>query len=296
MICPKCGRNIPDGTICPCSRAQALSSNPAVNALKTLGSSTMFLVFAILMSLVPVLSVLGQLALRSNMGELMYYAMQLDLDPSVLYPMVNALGSASVGTAIVSAIPSILMAVGIWITYVSCRNGMSGNITTSGLTICKVLSIISLVCLCIVAAAVLLLLVVLLIVGVSESGYDGMGEAMSVIAVVFFVIFGAVFALTIVYEACIIKTINRIKATATTGVPNNRIPNFLIVMNYIVAVCSALSGFANLLTSPALGLGCFASAAALILISLILSKYRSGMTMLMYPPVQPVYPPQQPWQ
>lgn len=303
MICPKCGRSIPDGTICPCSMAQPLSSNPAVNTLKTLGSSPLFLVFAILMSLAPLLSILGQMMMRSNMGELMYYAMQLDLDPGVLYPFLNAVSNASVGTAVLSAAPSVLIAVGLWITYASCRSTQSGNVSTAGMTICKVLAVITLVCLCICAALMLILAVILLAAGVSESAvsdgyYSGMTQAVMAMVGVFLVIIAVVFALTIIYEVCVIKTINRIKATAVTGTPDNRIPNFLIVMNYIAAVGSGLAGLGNLFTAPAVALSALASAASLILISILLSKYRSGMTLLMYPPVQPVYPqqpPQGPW-
>ena len=47
MICPKCGRTVPDGAPCPCG-APVLSSNPAVNLKKTLGSSPKFLTAAIL--------------------------------------------------------------------------------------------------------------------------------------------------------------------------------------------------------------------------------------------------------
>ena len=46
MICPKCGRTVPDGAPCPCG-APVLSSNPAVNLMKTLGSSPKFLTAAI---------------------------------------------------------------------------------------------------------------------------------------------------------------------------------------------------------------------------------------------------------
>lgn len=305
MICPKCGRNIPDGTVCPCSQGQVLSSNPAVNMLKTLGSSTPFLVFAILMSLVPVLSIISQASLQSNMGDLMYYAMQLDLDPSVLYPAMDALGSVSVGSAIAAAIPSILIAVGVWITYVSCRNTQSGNVSTAGMTICKVLVIINLVCVCLAGAVLAIVFVIALAKGVSDAAYyggydDGTQTAVTAVLVVFLIIFVVVIALAILYQISVVKTINRIKATAVSGVPNNRIPNFLIVMNYILAVCSALGGILNLFTSPIMGFSGLVSAASMILISILLSKYRAGMAQLMYPPVQPAYPqqpmpPQGPW-
>ena len=242
MICPKCGRNIPDGSVCPCSyNTPVLSSNPAVNTLKTIGSSPLFLVVSILLSIAPVLTIASQLGLRDN---------------------------------------------------------MCGNVSTAGLTICKVLSIISLVCICIFAAILVLFMVILLIAGVAEAandvyGYDAsIAQAGIAVLLVLFVILAAVLALAVIYQVCVIKTINRIKATATTGVPDNRIPNFLVVMNYIEAAGMVLAGLANLFTTPILGLGSLVGAATLVIISIILTRYRSGMTLLMYPPVQPVYPQQ----
>lgn len=299
MICPKCGRNIPDGSVCPCSyNTPVLSSNPAVNTLKTIGSSPLFLVVSILLSITPVLTIASQLGLRDNVWDLFYYAMQLDLDPSLFYPVIDAASSMSVAGAVLSAVPAILIAVAMWITYASCRDTQSGNVSTAGLTICKVLSIISLVCICILAAILVLFMVIFMIAGMAEAandvyGYDAsIAQAGIAVLLVLFVILAAVLALVIIYQVCVIKTINRIKATATTGVPDNRIPNFLVVMNYIEAAGMVLAGLANLFTTPILGLGSLVGAATLVIISIILTRYRSGMTLLMYPPVQPVYPQQ----
>lgn len=299
MICPKCGRTIPDGSVCPCSyNTPALSSNPAVNTLKTIGSSSLFLVAAILLSVLPLLSIAGQMSVGDAVSDFMYYAMQLDLDPSVFYPILNAVDSASIVSAVFSSVPAILIAVAMWITYASCRSTQSGNVSTAGLTICKVLSIISLVCACIGGACALLVTVIMLIAGgtmMEDIAYefgDSIGQATMAVIVVVCIAVIAVLVLMILYEASVIKTINRIKATAATGVPDNRISNFLIVMNYIAAVGSAISGLANLFTSPVIGLISLVNAATLILISIILTRYRSGMTLLMYPPVQPVYPQQ----
>ena len=299
MICPKCGRNIPDGSVCPCSyNTPVLSSNPAVNTLKTIGSSPLFLVVSILLSIAPVLTIASQLGLRDNVWDLFYYAMQLDLDPSLFYPVIDAASSMSVAGAVLSAVPAILIAVAMWITYASCRDTQSVNVSTAGLTICKVLSIISLVCICILAAILVLFMVIFMIAGMAEAandvyGYDAsIAQAGIAVLLVLFVILAAVLALVIIYQVCVIKTINRIKATATTGVPDNRIPNFLVVMNYIEAASMVLAGLANLFTTPILGLGSLVGAATLVIISIILTRYRSGMTLLMYPPVQPVYPQQ----
>ena len=57
MICPKCGRMVPDGSQCPCG-APVLSSNPAVNLLKTIGSSPKFLTAVILYTVMVVFNIL----------------------------------------------------------------------------------------------------------------------------------------------------------------------------------------------------------------------------------------------
>ncbi len=62
MICPKCGRPIPDGSACSCTYVTpAFSNNPAVNALKASGASPLFLSAVILYTLTPLLSVVTAL-------------------------------------------------------------------------------------------------------------------------------------------------------------------------------------------------------------------------------------------
>ena len=100
----------------------------------------------------------------------------------------------------------------------------------------------------------------------------------------------AVLALLLVYEICVIKTINRIKASALHGVPDNRVPRFLTVFMMIMGVLNGLSGLVALFTAPLGGLASLAAAACMVLMSLLLGDYRRQMTMLLYPPVQPVYP------
>ena len=61
MICPKCGRMVPDGSQCPCG-APVLSSNPAVNLLKTIGSSPKFLTAVILYTVMVLFNILSSFA------------------------------------------------------------------------------------------------------------------------------------------------------------------------------------------------------------------------------------------
>ncbi len=61
MICPNCGRDIPDGSVCPCTlQSTPLSDNPALNIVKTIGSSPLFLVMTIFLSLSTLFTILSR--------------------------------------------------------------------------------------------------------------------------------------------------------------------------------------------------------------------------------------------
>lgn len=309
MICPKCGRMVPDGSQCPCG-APVLSSNPAVNLLKTIGSSPKFLTAVILYTVMVVFNILMSFSSGDWINALYYYGANYGLDPDIFYPMMSALESSSLLGAVMGSIPAILLAVGMWMFYVTCRNTQSGNISTAGLTICKVIAYIVLVFICALAALLLVMAVLLMIGGVATtSAYnsyyydDGSAAVLITVLGVLLVVLAAVMALLIAYYVCVIKTINRIKASALNGAPDNRIPRFLTVLMMVTGVLSGLGGLFSLFTTPAAGIASLAGAVCAILMALLLSEYRAKMSMLLYPPVQPMYnnmppygnvPPQQP--
>lgn len=300
MICPKCGREIPDGTVCPCSAgAPALSTNPALNVIKTIGSSPMFLVAAVLYSLGVLLTFIGNISASSDVtGWLMSFAYEMDVDMSYLYPYLQGASSTNAFSVVLSTIPAILIAVAFWLHYATCRGMKSGGISTAGLTIWKVMNYISLVCV-IVAAVIFAVAFIIILIGGIASG-DSDGAAVVGIAILCIIIVGIVFGLVIPYLIAEIRVINRTKNVAATGVPDNRVSQFLIVMNWISAVCAIISALTSLFLSPLVGLAGLASAVAVILETMCLTRYRREMTVLMYPPVQPVYAqpvqPAQPYQ
>ncbi len=289
MICPKCGRQIPDGTVCPCSMGTpALSDNPALNVLKTVGSSSQFLVAAVLYSLGVLLTLIGNLSASSGiMGWILDYAYQFDVDMSYLYPYLQNMGGTSAFSAILSSIPTILMAVAFWLHYSTCRGVKSGGISTAGLTIWKVMTYIVLVCLIVLAAIFAISMVIILIGGTAVAGDEG---AMVVGVVVFCVILlGAMLALILPYLVAKIRIINRAKNVAATGIPDNRVSQYYIVINWIMAIFNIISGVSMLFLTPLSGIAGLCSAVAVILYTLCLTRYRSEMSAVMYPPVQPVY-------
>lgn len=310
MICPKCGRDIPDGTQCPCG-APLLSSNPTVNLIKTLGSSPKFLSVAVLSTVSIVLGFLGSLSLNNMLKEVFATSAQLNGDVELMAAMEAVfafLDSSMILFVILGSLPMILFIVGMWMFYASSRSKVTGNVSTTGLTVCKVPAYLALVCYCLLGA-LLVLLVVLWIIAfaagtMSSSNYGDVGAEgiafLLVVFIFFLVVAGGLVALAIAYQVGIIRFINRVKASAATGVPDNRVSRFLTGFMMVLGILSVVGSLGSLVTSPLSCLGSLASAAAMIVMSLLLSEYRNKMTMLLYPPVQPVYgpygsvPPQQP--
>ena len=131
MICPNCGREIPDGTICPCAleaTALPLSDNPAVNALKTTGSSGLGLALAVLLSLSALLAIFSSLGTSQALDNLYYYAYTAGLDMDLILSMMSYSRSSAVASAVLGSIPAILAAVAAWVHFGTCRSRDSGNI------------------------------------------------------------------------------------------------------------------------------------------------------------------------
>lgn len=317
MICPKCGRDIPEGTVCPCSfeapgpipGAVPLSTNPAVNVIKRLGSSGLFLAIAILFSVSALFTILSSAAMGDVMMNLYYYGYSMGLDVETLGSLIDAMYSTSIPRAILGSIPTILLAVAMWIHYGTCRSTKSGNISTAGLTICKVLRYISMIGMCL-ATVMLVIVGVILVLFFVSGGVDSMSSslyggsssfygsssveevALGILMVlgIFILFFSFFMVLAITYQASIIRMINRTKISAQTGTPDNRVSGYLIAMNCIVAGLNILTSLFVLFTSPVSAVATLANAVGLILTSVLLSRYRKEMDAVIYPPAVPVIP------
>ena len=301
MICPKCGRTVPDGVPCSCG-APLLSSNPAVNLIKTLGSSPKFLAAAILYSASVALAIFASLGGGDVIATMYYYVANYGLDPEVFHPLLGALEGGAALWMVLGFLPTILVALGMWMFFGTCRSRASGNISTAGLTIIKVISIIQLVLLAI-CCLVLLALVVFLMSNVAVLGAELAGNgyiepsAATVIAgvAVGVMALALIFViLTLAMEICTIRVINRVKLSAVHGLADNRVSRLLGVLLMILGVLGVLGGVIGLFGNPLQGLGSLCGSVTCILISLLLGEYRRKATVLLYPPVEPVYPGQGP--
>ena len=298
MLCPKCGQYNPEGVACPCG-APLLSSNPAVNVLKTLGSSGRFLTMAILATAIPLCAILAASGMSNMLAQLLYLLWERSaMDTDTFYQLAGMIQGMGVMSAVWASVPSILAALGLWLFYASCRNRKTGNVSTAGLTILKVLAYIFAIYvgICALFLVVCAIFVPFLVLSGAEVTYngssvDGTGAGVIVALVIFvFAVAAVVVGLTLAYFISAIRTINRLKAIATTGVPDNRLSRFFTGMLMVLGCLSGLGGLVNLFLNFFSGLGTLASAAMMILAALVLSRCRELMTALLYPPVQPAYP------
>lgn len=285
------------------------SSNPAVNVLKNVGASPLFLVATILYSAGILGSIIASFFVRSDLSNILYMMYQMGLDVSPVMPYIDqvleASRSSSVITAILGAIPTILIALGMWMTWASCRDMRSGNVTTTGLTVCRVILMIYRVLVIIGMVLVAIGGVVMLVGGVSlggrGSGYGYAGVGLAVVAVLMLFVGVGLLVLLLCFYNSAIRAVTRIRETARTGVPDNRISMFLIVMIWIMAVLAVISGLSSMAISPAAGLVGVLQAVASILVAICLKKYRDQMTALTPAPAAPGYGqpyggiPQQPY-
>lgn len=305
MICPNCGREIPDGTVCPCTLQPApLSDNPALNVVKTIGSSPLFLAMTILLSVSTLLVIFSSAGLNDSIYNLYYYGYAMGLDMDALENMFDMMRSTSVVNAVLSSIPAILVAVAMWLHYISCRGRVSGNISTAGLTICKVIAYIRMICLCLATLLVVGVCVLAIVMVTADAfptyaldpygSFAGDELKLSIVIVfgIFAVIFLAVMLLIITYQASLIRMINRTKAVSESGMADERVSGYLVGMIYFTAVCSILSGIFTLFTAPISGAAVITQGVAYILMAQLLGRYRKGMNQVLFPPVLPVSPMQ----
>ena len=256
-----------------------LSSNPVLNAVKKIASSPLFLVAVIALSVQILASIIGAAAGGAILRELIYSVLY-ELGGNIPYEVYDVLdkiamvgsGPVVVGT-IIGLIPTILICVGLWLTYASAASRASDTMKTSGLTMIKVISIIQLVSTCIWFAIIeILLMLIVIAVGAAD-----VYEAGIIIAILIFmvILFAAAFVLEIIYLAKIIKSINTAKKTIATAVPSDKVSSFVAVMNFISAAGFIFSLITSFISSAA-------AMTSLICFGILIFKYKSAMRTLMY--------------
>lgn len=317
MFCPKCGtQNSDNSTFCqncgaalkqeaaaintvpaqPQPDAQAYnrasqkplrSPYPAINILKNLGTSPVFLFAVIAFTVSLIFSIFASFQTASSITDIVYqfsYQFDISFDYSQYLDNIESLSYASI---IIGMIPKIVAAVGLWLIFAAAAEKTSGGrMSTVGLTIMKVLQIIFLVLVCLFAA-LFLFLIASVIVQLSVASRYTYEYGYSLIIVITAAVFVcAIIALYIVYLSKVITTINTAKKVAVTGIANNKVSIFVAVFNFVMAGLSLLTlvnaySFSNIIA--VLG-----EIASLICFGVVIFNYKSAMTPLTMLPTKTV--------
>ena len=250
--------------------AQPIAAGGPIQALKRVATSPTYLTAAISLSVASLFSFLqlifGGAATIDSLYDLLY---ELDLEyllDDVYYYAYNSASATTVIGAFLAMIPTLLILAGVWMIFTAARDPYNSGMSTSGLTLLKVMQIIGLVGMCVAALAMVVVCVI--IIGV-VSQYRDAGPIVAVILFVM-ILFAALMALMIVYEIKIIQSIDAARTTIATGVVSGKISGFVGVMAIVFGGFAALSGLGQLFTSVYAGLSSLGGATASIAFGMVL--------------------------
>jgi hypothetical protein len=184
----------------------------ATGILKQISSSPMFLIFALLYSILLIIDFIKVFAGGNDQVTLI--------------------------SGLIGWIISALLGLGLWLHFGAASDTKNAGVKTSGLTVIKVGAIILLVVVCIAVLILFISVALLLATAFSSS----ISTAISITLVMFFmVIIGSVLA--IVYYAKVIASINAVSACASMGY-FRKVSTYVIVFNFIFAFFMVLQIFA----------------------------------------------------
>lgn len=259
------------------------SSNQAVNVLKKVGASGKFFFFALLSTL----SIAASILAASSADDLMnstFISMPRDFLNMAIDVRMTALIAS-----IVFALPSLLYVIGLWMHHSACRNRKDGGVSTAGLTLIRILKVIQFIIL-LVGLLIGLGVIIYYMVSVNSAtrafnrtyGANFMPSEVLAVLIVTLIIFAVIAALVLAYYISVLKIIKRAKIIAETGVPDNRVSGYVIVINWIKAIFLFMGAIISIFGVPYSAISSLVSGFVALLIALILSEYKKGMTAVLY--------------
>ena len=275
VFCPNCGQNTeavqenvqPEPQFTPAPQPQPLyqapqpapqfytppSSNETglnqpILALKRTATSAPFIIGTILFTVSAILSVIMSIVASPS---LYYLLLDFLSSQGINISSVSLSTASSVVSAVISSIPTFLIILGLWLTVGAGGNKNNDRMSTAGLTIIKVIQIISLIGVCICfGIGIIAAIIGLIALGVNGGRYSGPGLVAGIIA---FLILIAAFVLVLIFLIKILKTIGAAKKVAATGMPNNGASGFVAVILFILGISAVVSALMLLFFSAFLG-------------------------------------------
>lgn len=271
MFCKNCGAQLQD-TACFCSRCgRARSVTPPVQPLtppepamnfadkvratvKKVGSSPMFLIATICLTLVQLLGLVSLATAGSLTDFFAIFLEEFDLNTREFLAAIEALENTSLVVGIIGMLPGLLIVLGLWLIYGNCAS-RKNRVGTGGLTTIFIVNLVQLVLSCLVLLAVLFSMILFFAKIDSLPLVRSDKEILQLILPVLMVVLLATFAFVLIYDIMLCTTISNIRNTAKTGVPNKRVSRFVAIMCFISGGLTALTALSTLADASAMSMG-----------------------------------------
>lgn len=231
---------------------------PGLKALKNSFGSPLYLIATIAFTLTLVLSLVQAFVPSASMlGSLVsliqQYASQFGVPIPDEFGSITALmsGSSIAGT-IIGMIPSILIALGMWLIYSSAKKA-SIPASTAGYSILQVMNIISMVLMCIAALMLVIFGIIGLVALNSLSGYyGGSSSGTMAVAAICLLVSIVIMVFVIIYFAKVAAIYSISKDVLRYNRSAKKISMFVIVINFIGLFFSAISTVGTLVSASAM--------------------------------------------
>lgn len=186
----------------------------------------------------------------------------------------------------IAMIPSVLIAIGLWMVYMSSNNRLGGYQNTAGLTLIKTIVVIETVLTVVSTVAMAIYVPISYSKEVQILSSWGISEDnLTKITIGYLIEFALVEAILIcvsIYFVKVVKSINTAKRTIKNGIPDDQVSPFAGVMSFIiVAVCIIATIVALIDNNALLSLIYLSVAVSSTAFGIIIFAYRSKMKIAM---------------
>ncbi len=260
------------------STAEPQNRESAVSVVRRMLSSPILLAIAVLLALSVVFTVIKSIDASYNLSLTAFTISALegfDLDLSALESntvyngVMSFLQTKSIGLAISSSVPSILLCVALFMQYSAARTAKGDSMGTAGLTVIRVMAVLSLIG-AILVSVLTVGLFGFLIVAMSQTEIP----ALIVLLAVILIFVAAGFGLWIAFYVGALRTLGVIRKAARNNIANSHISSYVAVILIIVGALSALGSLYSFGIQSVSGI---AGGAANVLLGVFLFRYRDAM-------------------
>ncbi|MBQ3053841.1 MAG: zinc ribbon domain-containing protein [Clostridia bacterium] len=261
---------------------QPTEATGPVAILKKIGSSSLFLTMTILNTVIVFLSVFASNSgIRQLYHNLLKALYTMGVDNEVVYRFERSLYSIGPATFMYSlflSVFAILVCIGLWICYVTAKN-KAPIFKTGGLTLLKVVQIISLVSCCLLMLLVIVIFAITAIVLSSTVAYYGsdMVTVWIALAVTAFITL-ILMLIDVIFFAKIVTSLSSAIKTARTNKVVGNASAFVGIFLFISAFFEAFKALFTLIT-PALGIRAIINCAFEVIAGIVIFKYRKEIKM-----------------